>query len=143
GKLDAAQYGMLTQACRQGKETLLAPNGPDRFSVTVMGRGRAVIGGSLHATLTPQDVRRIILDGFFPHVPRDAEPARGARAGLHEMGLPFVNDAAITRHLASFLKKHLAAAGATRPPNAILFNGGVFTATALRERVVEVLNQWF
>src|SRR5437868_6858915 len=28
GKLDAAQYGMLTQACRQAKETLLGPQQP-------------------------------------------------------------------------------------------------------------------
>src|SRR5208282_1552705 len=52
GKLDAAQYGLLTQACRQGKETLLGEKPPDKFSVAVMGRGRSVIGGSLHATLT-------------------------------------------------------------------------------------------
>jgi hypothetical protein len=143
GKLDAAQYGMLTQACRQAKEALLSPQAPHEYSVTVMGRGRAVIGGSLHAKLTPNDVRRIILEGFFPLAPRDAEPQRGARAGLHEMGLPYVNDPAITRHLASFLGKHLSADGTTLAPSAILFNGGVFTAAALRERVVEVLHQWF
>src|SRR5204862_206376 len=114
GKLDAAQYGMLTQACRQAKEALLSPQAPEKYPVTVMGRGRSVIGGSLNATLTPADVRSIILEGFFPSAPRDAEPQRGARAGLHEMGLPYVNDPAITRHLASFLKKHLLLA-----PNAI------------------------
>ncbi len=143
GKLDAAQYGMLTQACRAAKEVLLSPQPPDKFPVSVMGRGRAVIGGSLHAALTPDDVRRIILDGFFPESPRDAEPTRGARTGLHEMGLPYVNDPAITRHLASFLKRHLNADGKTPPPNAILFNGGVFTAQALRVRVVDVLHRWF
>jgi molecular chaperone DnaK (HSP70) len=154
GKLDAAQYGMLTQACRQGKETLLGPQAPRDYSVTVMGRGRAVIGGSLHATLTPDDVRRIILEGFFPSVAADAEPLRGARAGLHEMGLPYVNDPAITRHLASFLRKHLSGDGAStavtrsatstgRAPNAVLFNGGVFTAAALRDRVIDVLHHWF
>lgn len=141
GKLDAAQYGLLTQACRAGKEVLLSPDAPDKFSVSVMGRGRAVIGGSLHTTLTAEEVRRIIVDGFFPAVPRDAEPSRGARAGLHEMGLPYVNDPAITRHLASFLKRHLS--GGATAPNAILFNGGVFTAQALRVRVVDVLHQWF
>jgi hypothetical protein len=62
---------------------------------------------------------------------------------LHEMGLPYVNDPAITRHLASFLKKHLSDSGSTQAPNAILFNGGVFTAQALRDRVVEVLHHWF
>jgi hypothetical protein len=109
GRLDAAQYGTLTQACRQAKETLLAPKPPASFTVTVMGRGRSVLSGTLHANLTPADVRQVIFDGFFPAVPRDAEPARGARAGLHEMGLPYVSDPAITRHLAAFLKRHAAA----------------------------------
>src|SRR5262249_26072931 len=104
GKLDAAQYGLLTQACRQAKETALGAHPPASSPVTFMGRGRAVIGGAQPTTLTPADVRRIISDGFFPEVPRDAEPQRGARVGLHEMGLPYVSDPAITRHLASFLK---------------------------------------
>ena len=143
GKLDAAQYGLLTQACRQGKETLLGTSPPDRHAITVMGRGRSVIGGSLHTTLMPDEVRKIIIDGFFPNVEKNAEPARGARSGLHEMGLPYVNDPAITRHLASFLKKHLSASGETIAPNAILFNGGVFTAGALRDRIVQVLHHWF
>lgn len=143
GRLDAAQYGMLTQACRQGKEALLGPGAAEKYSVSVMGRGRAVIGGSLHATLTGEDVRRVIIDGFFPSVPADAEPTRGARAGLHEMGLPYVNDPAITRHLASFLKRQLSGGGTTVAPNAILFNGGVFTPAVLRDRVVEILHQWF
>ncbi len=143
GKLDGAQYGMLTQACRQGKEALLGETPPERHPVTVMGRGRSVIGGSLHTTLTPDEVRKIILDGFFPDVEKNVEPTRGARTGLHEMGLPYVNDPAITRHLASFLKKHLSAGGETIAPNAILFNGGVFTAGSLRERIVQVLHHWF
>src|SRR5204862_8000566 len=49
GRLDAAQYGMLTQACRLAKATLLGPAPPPRYTVTVVGRGRAVIGGTLHA----------------------------------------------------------------------------------------------
>src|SRR5215831_7557314 len=72
GRLDAAQYGALTQACRQAKETLLAPEPPATFSVTVMGRGRSVLSGTLHTNLTPADVRLVIFEGFFPKVPRDA-----------------------------------------------------------------------
>src|SRR5262249_29236184 len=49
GRLDAAQYGMLAQACRQAKEVLLGPKPPASYTVTVMGRGRQVIGGALHA----------------------------------------------------------------------------------------------
>jgi hypothetical protein len=143
GKLDAAQYGMLTQASRQGKEALLVPNPPAAHTVAIMGRGRQVIGGSLHASLTPDDVRRILLDGFFPIVPLDAEPARGARSGLHEMGLPYVADPAISKHLASFLRRHLEKDGTTAAPRAILFNGGVFTPASLRDRVVETLHGWF
>jgi molecular chaperone DnaK (HSP70) len=140
GRLDAAGYGMLTQACRLAKETLLAPNPPAGHTVTVVGRGRAVVGGTLHTQLTPADVRQMIFEGFFPQVPRDAEPLRGSRTGLHEMGLPYVNDPAITRHLAAFLKKHTPAGSA---PQAILFNGGVFQPAALRERLVEVMRQWY
>jgi molecular chaperone DnaK (HSP70) len=141
GRLDAVQYGLLTQACRLAKETLLGPNAPPSSTVTVIGRGRAVIGGTLHAPLTPADVRQVVLDGFFPVAPADASPQRGARAGLHEMGLPYVSDAAITRHLAAFLKNQTTRGGAA--PAAILFNGGVFQPAALRERVVEVLRHWY
>src|SRR5579875_1360230 len=122
GRLDAVQYGVLTQACRLAKETLLGPNAPPSYTVTVIGRGRAVIGGTLHAPLTPADVRQVILDGFFPIVPPDALPPRRAR--LHEMGLPYVSDPAITRHLAAFLKNQITPGAAA--PTAILFNGGVF-----------------
>lgn len=142
GRLDAAQYGMLTQACRQAKEALLRPDPPATFSVTVMGRGRQVIGGSLNTSLTPDDVRKTIVDGFFPLVPRGAEPQRGARVGLHEMGLPYVSDPAITRHLASFLNKHLTAESQGRPAT-VLFNGGVFQPAMLRDRVIDVLRSWF
>jgi molecular chaperone DnaK (HSP70) len=139
GRLDAAQYGLLTQACRLAKEALLGPTPPESFPVTVMGRGRQVIGGALHTALTPADVRQVILDGFFPFVPPDAQPQRGARVGLHEMGLPYVSDPAVTRHLGAFLQRH--AGGAA--PQAILFNGGVFQPQILRDRVVEVMRHWF
>src|SRR5262245_49007487 len=140
GRLDATQYGMLAQACRMAKETLLGPRPPASFTVTVMGRGRQVIGGTLHAGLTPADVRQTLFEGFFPLVPFGAEPIRGARVGLHEMGLPYVNDPAISRHLAAFLKRHLTAGpGETSAPGpeAVLFNGGVFQPAALRNRLVE------
>jgi hypothetical protein len=143
GRLDAAQYGMLTQACRQAKEALLGNHPPASYSVTVMGRGRKVIGGSLHTTLGQDDVHKTILDGFFPIVARNAEPQRGGRVGLHEMGLPYVSDPAITRHLASFLHRHRPESQGVAPVQAVMFNGGVFTAAPLRERVIAVLHHWY
>jgi hypothetical protein len=141
GKLDAAQYGLLTQACRQAKEALLSPNPPASHTVTVVGRGARVIGSTLHAPLTPDDVRKVIFDGFFPTVPVDSEPSRGARAGLHEMGLPYVSDPAVTRHLTAFLKHQSSAAGGV--PAAILFNGGVFQPESLRDRLIQVMHGWY
>ena len=141
GRLDAAQYGLLTQACRAAKETLLGPNAPATVPVTVVGRGRAVIGGTLHTTLSPEEVRKVVFDGFFPKTPRDAEPGRGARMGLHEMGLPYVSDPAVTRHLSAFLKAQTR--DGAEAPAALLFNGGVFQPASLRERLLEVMHGWY
>ena len=142
GRLDAGQYALLTQACRAAKEVLLSPDPPASQTVTVIGRGRSVIGGTLHTTLTPEEVRSVLCDGFFPKTAADELPQRGARAGLHEMGLPYVSDAAISRHLAAFLASQKQA-GSTGAPDAILFNGGVFQPALLRERLLEVMRQWY
>jgi hypothetical protein len=157
-KLDAAQFGQLVQACRQAKEVLLAPGGPASYPVTVVGRGRAVVGGTLTTTLSAGEVRTVLFDGFFPPTAADAEPQRAARAGLHEMGLPYVADPAVTQHLAAFLRKHVDRASCivhrkdesrttVHDPrstlDAILFNGGVFQPAALRERLVDVMRPWY
>ncbi len=142
GKLDAAQFGSLVQACRAAKEVLLADNPPPTYPVTVVGKGRSVVGGTVSVNVTPADVAAAIFDGFFPPVPFDAEPARGARVGLQEMGLPYVSDPAVTKHLAAFLKGQLADAGGSQV-DAILFNGGVFQPAVLQDRVVEVMRPWF
>ena len=137
GRLDAAQFGALVQACRAAKEALLADNPPPTFPVTVTGRGRSVVGGSVSVNLTPADVAAALFDGFFPAVPSDSEPTRGARAGLQEMGLPYVSDPAVSKHLAAFLRQHPGSV------DAILFNGGVFQPKVLQDRVVEVMRPWF
>jgi hypothetical protein len=70
---------------------------------------------------------------------------RGRRVGLTEIGLPYAADPAITRHLARFLGQQagsLHTGGAMIRPSAVLFNGGVFKATELRQRVLDVLADW-
>ncbi|MFM7151763.1 MAG: Hsp70 family protein [Gemmataceae bacterium] len=142
GRLDAVQYSLLTQGCRQAKELLLSPHPPEKQTVTVVGRGRAVIGGSMHASLSPEDVRQVLLDGFFPFVGREDAPRVSGRAGLHEMGLPYVGDAAITRHLTAFLH-HQRKSESVEAPDAILFNGGVFQPEILRNRLLNVMKSWY
>jgi len=142
GRLDATQYALLTQACRGAKEALLGPNPPASQTVTVIGRGRSVIGGTLHAPLTPADVKQVIFDGFFPLSKLDERPTKGAKGGLHEMGLPYVSDPAVTRHLAAFLAAH-ASPGQPLVPASILFNGGVFQPASLQARLLETLRGWY
>jgi hypothetical protein len=144
GRLDAVQFGALSQACRVGKEVLLAPDAPASYTVTVVGRGRQVVGGAQHAAITVADVKQALFEGFFPLVPPDAEPVRAPRLGLHDMGLPYVSDPAISRHLAAFLRRHAPAADPRRAaPDALLFNGGVFQPAAMRDRLMDVLHHWY
>jgi hypothetical protein len=120
----------------------------------VPSRGSKLIGGSIRTELTRAEVTTFILDGFFPKVEAAARPAVRTRAGLTQLGLPYAQDAAITRHLAAFLGRQLGAtnrgvpgfAGARMPlflhPTAVLFNGGVFKSALLAQRVMETLNDW-
>lgn len=152
-KLDSAQMLQLTHAARIAKEKLLSDRGLSSAPVTVLGKGRSVVGSSITHELPRADVERVLLDGFFPECPPDAEPARSRAAGFQELGLPYVADAGITRHLAQFLAKQAEAlANREKPgkkkksastlPTAVLFNGGVFQADPLRERLLAVLNSW-
>jgi hypothetical protein len=152
-RLDTEQWSALRFACRTAKEKLLADERPpERWPVTIAGRGSKIIGGSLQSELTREDVGHLVVDGFLPHTARGAEPERGPKLGLQEFGLPFVADPAIPKHLASFLRRHRAEAvgegGHTadeRParPDAVLFNGGALTPKIVRDRLVEIVTSWF
>lgn len=141
GKLDAGRFTQLTQACRAAKEILLGEKPPNECPVTIMGRGRSVVASALTTTLTKKEVEELIVEGFFPQVSVESDPQRAKTTGIHEMGLPFVSDPAISRHLASFLRQHEVTPA--NPPAALLFNGGVFTPELLRDRFVSILKQWF
>ena len=76
-------------------------------------------------------------------MPRDAEPARGARTGLHEMGLPYVSDPAITRHLAAFLKSQSRDGGADGAGRASSSTAASSSRLSLRERLLDVMHHWY
>ena len=63
--------------------------------------GRLAFGGS-----SAEAAGRMILDGFFPSCSAGEVPRRAARMALQELGLPYAQDAAITRHLSAFLGQH-------------------------------------
>ncbi|WP_165244304.1 Hsp70 family protein [Paludisphaera soli] len=143
--LDAVQRVALGHACRAAKETLFAEPKKKSAPVTILGRGSKVIGGSIKAELEREMLNQVLVDGFLPFCEPTDQPARGRRVGLTEIGLPYAADPAITRHLARFLGRQagsLHASGSMILPSAVLFNGGVFKADVLRERVLEVLSKW-
>ena len=153
-KLDLWQLQALTHGCRTAKETLLTDPGTESVPVVVPSRGSRLIGGTLRTELTRDEVANTLIEGFFPLVDASARPAVRARTALTKMGLPYAQDAAMTRHLAAFLARQLGATSelpgfAAAPegssflhPTAVLFNGGVFKAAPLAERTMQALNSW-
>ncbi|MBI3185076.1 MAG: hsp70 family protein [Myxococcales bacterium] len=150
GRFAASQWIQLLQAARLAKETLLSPMAPERTAVSIAGSGSKLVGATLAAELTRAEVEAVVARGFFPRTAPDEPPRRGSRAALKELGLPYAQDPAITRHLADFLRAHseaarqaLGGAAATEGlnrPDAILLNGGVFNSPALCDALVEAVS---
>jgi molecular chaperone DnaK (HSP70) len=143
--LDPVQRVALTYAVRSAKESLFSDPAKKSAPVAVLGRGSKVIGGSIKTELTRDRLTAVLLDGFFPACEPTDQPARGRRVGLTEIGLPYAADPAVSRHLARFLNRQgdaLHASDGFAQPSAVLFNGGVFKAGPLRDRVVSILSTW-
>jgi len=151
-KLDAGQMQMLWHSCRAAKENLFSHAEAASAPVTVLGRGSRVIGGMLKGELTRSEVEKVLVEGFFPDCPADADPRRQRTVGLQELGLPYAAEPAVTKHLAWFLRRNSEVLAQRAPTKrskkkvaqatGVLFNGGVFKAPPLRQRLLEVLNHW-
>jgi hypothetical protein len=154
-QLDAWQMRALTYGCRSAKEKLLADATVETWPIVVPSRGSKLIGGSIRTELTRDEVTTFILDGFFPKVEASARPAVRTRAGLTQLGLPYAQDAGITRHLAAFLARQTGATSELEGyagkqsaeatfvhPTAVLFNGGVFKSDLLARRIMDSINEW-
>lgn len=153
-RLDAWQFASLAFGCRQAKEQLFADPKLEKAAISIPSRGSALVGGTIKTELTREALTSILTDGFMPKVAVTELPQTARRTGLTQMALPYAQDPGITRHLAAFLTRQARALEASPDapvqvqgkafvhPTAILFNGGVFKAGALKERVLEVLNAW-
>jgi molecular chaperone DnaK (HSP70) len=153
-RLSAANLSQLVERCRVAKEQLLDANAPESVAITLLGSGSRLIGGARTTHLTRDEIGRVVVDGFFPQVSADEMPRR-SRAAIVEFGLPYASDAAVTRHVAAFLKRLAAqsrealgeadgnSADDTLPvPDTLLLNGGVFRAHALTQRLADTLGTW-
>jgi len=136
--LQAGQLALLVERCRAAKERLLAIDAPRSASITLLGGGSRLIGGARSVEFTRDEVLALLVDGFFPQGPADEGPRRERASGLVSFGLPYVADAAVTRHVAAFLQQHRSAGW----PDALLLNGGVFRAHAIAARLQATLAGW-
>ncbi|MEF8738244.1 MAG: Hsp70 family protein [Candidatus Accumulibacter necessarius] len=154
-KLDAWQLRALTHACRSAKETLLSDPEVKQVPLVIASRGAKLIGGSIRSELTRDELATTLLEGFFPPAAIADRPQGRGRAGLTQLGLPYAQDAAVTRHLAAFLARQVAATADLEGfsgelpadasflhPTAVLFNGGVFKSDLLAERTLSTVNSW-
>jgi hypothetical protein len=132
-KLDPIELAQLVLACRDAKERILS-GVVDDARVAVLGRGSKLVGGSRSATLTADEVTRLVIDGFFPaDVGLEAPRGRGA---IVAFGLPYERDPAITRHVRQVLARHEA------KPDRVLLNGGVFHAKPVVDALLAALTGW-
>ena len=153
-RLEPWQIQALTHACRTAKEKILGDDeDADNIPIIVANRGSSLIGGTLRTELTRDEVNTVLLQGFLPQVDSSEQPVSRARSGLRTTGLPYAQDAGITRHLAAFLTRQLNAiddlGDISLPddasfihPTAVLFNGGVLKASRFADQLMSVLNSW-
>ncbi|WP_330959459.1 Hsp70 family protein [Photobacterium sp. 53610] len=153
-RLNAAALSKLIQQARRAKEQLLAEHAPEQATITLLGSGSKLIGGSRSVSVNQEQVRDIALNGFFPISADDEYPSQ-RQSAMVEFGLPYASDPAVSKHLAKFISDHdmvcreaLKRAG-TEPeehlaavPPAILLNGGVFNSHILTNRMVDVFTHW-
>ena len=136
-QLSIRQRSGLRRQCSAAKEKLLNDPNVKSVEITVLGSGSALIGKSLKTEILREEALELALEGFLPFTQRGELPKDEKRSLFRELGLPYVSDPAVTRHLNAFLEP------TGEIPDAILFNGGFFIPEILRERVADVAAQWY
>ena len=137
-QLSLRQRSALRRQCSSAKEKLLGSATLASVDITVLGGGTSLIGGTMKASVMREEALELALEGFLPFCALDDKPQEDKKSLFREIGLPYVSDPAITRHLAAFLQSSQSPA-----PGAILFNGGFFIPEILRERVTDVVASWY
>ena len=70
GQLEPRQWSVLVRSCRHVKEILLGEDAPEQWTLTLPGSGSKLIGGAKQIVVTRAEVESLLVDGFFPDVPR-------------------------------------------------------------------------
>jgi molecular chaperone DnaK (HSP70) len=156
--LDSWQFLALVHAASRAKVDLFSDASAEQTPISVPSRGSSLFAKTLSTALDRKTLEQVVLDGFFPMTKVMELPAEGRSSGLQEFGLPYAADPVVSKHLARFLTRSLINVQASEAlrtlvgasaqssdylrPTAVLFNGGVFNATPIRKRVLDLLASW-
>jgi Hsp70 protein len=156
--IDDWTFLSLVYQSRIAKEVLLSSQDQKKMNITLPNRGSDLFADPKVVEVSKEEIHQLVVDGFFPKVAKESKPKKARSSGLREIGLPFESDPALTAHLAGFLSTSLSrfkhdehvgelfdsanSEDILVKPTAILFNGGVFKAQALRERILSLVSEW-
>lgn len=158
--IDEWQFLSLIHASRAAKVALFSDDALNEVPVSIPSRGSSLFMKNLVTRLDRATLEQVVLDGFFEMTAVTEMPEESDSTALQEFGLPYAQDAVISKHLARFLTRSLqnvkasealmalvrthpeATEGNFLKPTAVLFNGGVFKAAPVRQRVLDLLASW-
>jgi molecular chaperone DnaK (HSP70) len=156
--IDEWQFLSLIHGAGKAKISLFADSSLPETQIAVPTRGSSLLAKTVSVKMDRATLERVVLDGFFPLTKPSELPQEGRGAGLRELGLPYAADPVVSKHLARFLRRSLVNVKANETlislvksqalgseylrPTAVLFNGGVFNAAPIRQRVLDLLGAW-
>ena len=154
--IDDWQFNCLIHAASVAKVSLFSNPSLDQVPVTIPSRGSSLFASTVATRLDRATLEQVVLDGFLAMTRVTDVPLETGGAALQEFGLPYASDPVISKQLARFLTRSLQnvkaseaftalvgeQTGSYLKPSAVLFNGGVFKAEPVRQRVLDLLASW-
>ena len=155
--LDFWQFLALVHAASKAKITLFEDKTQTEAPIAVPSRGSSLLAKTVSTTLDRDMLEQVIVEGFFARNSIGDLPRENRIGALQEFGLPYASDPVVSKHIARFLRQSLQNVKASEKlaalvgpragtevliPTAVLFNGGVFKAPAIRARVLDLLADW-
>jgi molecular chaperone DnaK (HSP70) len=155
--LDAWQFLALVHAASKAKITLFEDKALAEAPIAVPSRGSSLLAKTVSTTLDRDMLEQVVVEGFFARTSIGDLPRESRTGALQEFGLPYASDPVVNKHIARFLSQSLQNVKASEKlaalvgarvgtevliPTAVLFNGGVFKAPAIRARVLDLLADW-
>jgi molecular chaperone DnaK (HSP70) len=156
-QLDSWQFLALVHAASRAKIILFEDAALAQAPIAVPSRGSSLLARTISTTLDRETLEQVVVDGFFSRTSIDDLPRESRTGALQEFGLPYASDPVVSKHIARFLDQSLQNVKASEKlaalvgarigtevliPTAVLFNGGVFKAAAIRARVLDLLAAW-